>query len=251
MAITKIACACILFGDRENRAQMQEFVNASHRCGYDGVEIGLSDVEKLEKEDLSVVSLFSGHTGLDPRCDNIAQAVEAQRKWVERAATLGAQYIFASSGFYAGKSESDYANEFEGYNLFGKMAQEYGLDLCFHNHHWEFKNNAKVFQQFFRMTDPSLVFLVPDVGWVVRADVSPVDFVQEHRARIKALHFKDFTFDEQFTELGTGIVPFQEIYEATKDTDWWIVAEQDKCKGKPFDSAMQNATFLRDLMKKA
>lgn len=250
MAITKMACACITWGDRRDRMEMRLFIDDVRTCGYNGIEIGLPDVEKLEREDLSDVQLYSGHTGMDVRNGDVKVLVEANRKWVERAAYLGAQFIFISSPFYAGKSEDDYKKEYEGYNLFGRMAKEYGLEFCFHNHHWEFKNGAKAFNLFFQITDPQYVSLVPDVGWVVRGDVDPVRFIQEHRSRIKSLHFKEFTFDEQFTELGKGIVPFDKIFDAAKDMDIWIVAEQDKCSGLPIDSAMQNANYLRGLMGK-
>jgi sugar phosphate isomerase/epimerase len=250
MAISKIACACITWGDRRDRNDMRLFIEDVRTCGYDGIEIGLSDVDKLEREDLKDVSLYSGHTGIDVRSGDIVSLVEANRKWVERDANLNAQFVFISSPYYAGKSEDEYKREFDAYNLFGKMAKEYGLGFCFHNHHWEFKNGAKAFNLFLQITDPQYVSLVPDMGWVVRGDVDPVQFVQTYRSRIRSMHFKEFTFDEQFTELGKGIVPFGKIFEAVRDMDIWIVAEQDKCLGLPIDSAMQNANYLRKLIKK-
>jgi hypothetical protein len=74
--------------------------------------------------------------------------------------------------------------------------------------------------------------------------------------RVEALHFKEFnkvsadTWEIQ--ELGTGVVPFKEVYgyATSFNRDWWISAEQDTTKLDPAEAARVNFEYIDNLRKK-
>lgn len=230
---------------------MLQVLDEVKRAGYDGFECGINSLEYIEKTDLQRIglTLHAAHTGLDfAHCDDLVAMAESHRPLIERSHELGTQFIFISGMGFMGKNQADYQREAEGHNLLGRLTAQYGMRLCFHNHHWEFKKSALGFRTYFATWDPAYVFLVPDLGWVVRADVDPVVFLAEHKAQVKSLHFKDFTFDDHFTELGRGIVDFPRIYRYVQDMeDLWFVAEQDACAGNPTASITENAQYLAKL----
>lgn len=249
-AMAKIACAMITWGDQNGPEDMRRTLSEMRDCGYDGAEIGLSDLDKIDGKAMLEeigIRLVSAHTGFDLRSTDEATEIAKMKVAVTKAAALDAEFIFISNSYYAGKGADDYRAEAKVYNELGKVVKDAGLTFCFHNHHWEFKRNRLGLNILIGETSPDSVALAPDLGWVMRGDVEPVDFLREYGERVKALHFKDFTFDEQFTELGTGVVDFKSAYEFIKHRGLWIVAEQDTCKGAPIDSARQNAAYLRSL----
>lgn len=251
MTMQKIACASITWGDFDTGEQFYQMLREMKACGYDGAEIGLdklSMVESRDKLEKIGIELTAVHTAVDLREANPDEECEKLRKAADRAKELGASFVFISSIFFKGKGAEDYRREAALYNRFGEIARMAGLTFCFHNHNWEFKDNRLGLNILTKETDPGLVFLVPDLGWVMRGGMEPVDFLKEFGDRVRALHFKDFTFDDRFTELGTGVVDFEAAYEYVRDRELWIVAEQDVCTGKPSDSAAQNARYLKRLM---
>lgn len=250
--MSKIACELITWGNITSSEQMKQVLNEVKSCGYDGVEMGGQFIGLIGgKAALDAMGLrfTASHTGGDYRGKDLEMEVENMKKLAEDTAELGGEFVFISNCYFKGKTADDYKFEAELYNRFGEVVKQAGLEFCYHNHNWEFKQKQLGFNTLLQGTDPELVYLVPDFGWITRSDIDPVDFIQEYGSRIRALHFKDFTFDEQFTELGTGIVDFEAIYQATKDRNMWIVAEQDRCAGLPLDSAKMNIEYIRSLMR--
>lgn len=248
--MAKIACAMITWGDQNGPEDMRRTLTEMKSCGYDGAEIGISDMELIggiqTLEEIGI-RLVSVHTGFDLRSTDGETEIAKMKEYAPKAASLGAEFVFVSNSYYAGKGADDYHAEAKLYNDLGKVVREAGLTFCFHNHHWEFKKNRLGLNILTGETDPAYVALVPDLGWVMRGDMEPVDFLREFGDRVKALHFKEFTFDEQFTELGKGVVDLKTAYEYIKHRNLWIIAEQDTCKGSPLDSARQNVAYIRSL----
>lgn len=247
----KIACASITWGDRKTKEQLFQMLREMKDCGYDGAEIGLDKVflieSRAELEELGI-EIVSVHTAVDIRSADAEEECEKLKKSAARAKEIGASFVFISSIFFKGKGEEDYRAEAKLYDRFGEIVTGLQMQFCFHNHNWEFKNNRLGLQILTKETDPLKVFLVPDLGWVMRGGMEPVDFLREFGDRVRALHFKEFTFDDRFTELGRGVVDFETAYDYIKDRELWIVAEQDTCEGTPAQAAAENAAYLRRLI---
>lgn len=118
----------------------------------------------------------------------------------------------------------------EQFNKVGEKVKNAGLRLGYHNHNFEFKNYGSTtgYDEFLRLTDPNLVKLELDCGWVTVAGHDPVAYLDKFPDRYRYLHIKDFkkgftirtTLMDQNpgapvpTELGRGSVDYRSIFAA-------------------------------------
>jgi sugar phosphate isomerase/epimerase len=119
------------------------------------------------------------------------------------------------------------------FNKVGEPIKKAGLQLGYHNHNFEFKTyegGVTGYDEFLRLTDPDLVKLEMDCGWVTVAGHDPVEYLRRFPDRYKMLHIKDFkkgfTPTHKLgetgagapvpTELGRGSIEYSRIFEAAK-----------------------------------
>jgi sugar phosphate isomerase/epimerase len=82
----------------------------------------------------------------------------------------------------------------EQFNQVGGKIKNAGLQLGYHNHNFEFRKIGDVtgYDEFLRLTDPELVCLELDCGWMTVAGLDPVDYLSRYPKRYRLLHIKDF-----------------------------------------------------------
>jgi sugar phosphate isomerase/epimerase len=131
------------------------------------------------------------------------------------------------------------------FNQVGQLARERGMRFYYHNHFQEFQriDGEFVYSHIIENTDPSLVYFEIDTYWMYRAGQDPVGWMEKLGERVVLLHQKDFPsetaqplklydgvfsmtekismqeFEDRkdpqcFTEIGTGVLPIQEIIDA-------------------------------------
>ncbi|KPL09065.1 hypothetical protein AMJ85_07260 [candidate division BRC1 bacterium SM23_51] len=129
-----------------------------------------------------------------------------------------------------------------GLDEIGKDIRDYGLNLCYHNHAFEFEKlgGQYAFDILFDTADPELVAAEIDTYWVKYAGEDPADCIRRLAGRCPLIHLKDMADDEQRSnvEVGQGILDFDTIFEAAEagNVEWYIV-EQDTCARPPLESA--------------
>ena len=129
----------------------------------------------------------------------------------------------------------------------GEICRERGLTYLYHNHWYEIVNNAAELQAICNLTDPELVSLCLDIGWVERANASVVDVTTEFLDRIAYFHLKD-TKDEKFVSLGDGTVDFPGFFAAIRGKgDFYLTYEQDEFLPTALESALRTREYLRSL----
>lgn len=120
----------------------------------------------------------------------------------------------------------------EQFNTVGEKIKQAGLQLCYHNHNFDFKPLGETtgYDEFMRLTDPKLVKFELDCGWAVVAGVDPVEYLTKHSDRYCMLHIKDFkkgfapstTLGVQGpnapvpTELGHGAIDYGPVFAAAR-----------------------------------
>jgi sugar phosphate isomerase/epimerase len=84
---------------------------------------------------------------------------------------------------------------------------------------------------FLENTDPDLVKLELDCGWMIAAGKNPVHYFEQYRNRYRMVHIKDFVKPDQSstssalndvpqgTVLGTGYIDYHPILKAAKAAD--------------------------------
>lgn len=132
-----------------------------------------------------------------------------------------------------GLTPDDWKWNAEQFNKIGEETKKSGLQLGYHNHNFEFKSYGAVtgYDEFLRLTDPELVKLELDCGWMVVAGLDPVAYLTKYPNRYRLLHIKDFRkgFTPRTTlmdkgpgapiptELGRGAVDYTRIFAAAKN----------------------------------
>lgn len=98
----------------------------------------------------------------------------------------------------------------------GKKCEAVGLKLLYHNHDFEFKQNAEgvvTIDYLLENTDPKYVNFQMDLYWVTKAGADPVAYFKKYPGRFKSWHVKDMDDEGKFAPVGEGHIDFGRILE--------------------------------------
>jgi sugar phosphate isomerase/epimerase len=79
------------------------------------------------------------------------------------------------------------------FNKIGDQIKKAGLQLGYHNQNSDFRKigESTGYDEFLRLTDPELVALELDCGWMTVAGLDPVTYLTKYTNRYRLLHIKD------------------------------------------------------------
>jgi sugar phosphate isomerase/epimerase len=131
-------------------------------------------------------------------------------------------------------------------NALGERCRSAGARLHYHNHAWELTQFEGVagLDRLMEWTEPSTVFLEPDVYWIERGGADPVAYLRRYADRCPYVHLKDVAADGSFAEVGEGTLDFAPILAAA-DRAEWLVVEQDRSTRPSLESAAMSLGHLR------
>ena len=98
-------------------------------------------------------------------------------------------------------------------------------------------------------TDPYLVNMELDLGWVIIAKKDPLDYFKKYPGRFPLWHLKDMDIvKKQSTEFGKGGLDISEMLAHQKDSGVeHIFIEQEEYASTPFESIQYNMQFMKTL----
>jgi sugar phosphate isomerase/epimerase len=248
----KVAVQTRPWGPEMNREHLSTVLSEIAAAGYSGFEIGAQHLDISQPESfrrlaashgLEVVGIHVGGEIYDPQ--SVQEALDNLERIMAFATQVGAPFLPFSGQAKPDKTEAEYRYQAESLNQIGQLCRDNGLTLCYHNHFWEIKNDCTELRYLCDHTDPALVSLCLDVGWVKRAGGSPVEVAEAFFDRIGYFHLKDTTPDE-WMEVGYGTVDFPGLFQVIqKRQDWWLVVEQDETRRPPVESARLSREYLK------
>jgi sugar phosphate isomerase/epimerase len=112
-------------------------------------------------------------------------------------------------------------------NRVGREYRDQGLAFGYHNHHIEFTpvDGVIPFDYLMSNTDPALVKIELDIGWLALAGVDPVAYLRRHAGRVIACHLKDYdpaivtdVPQRKLVEPGAGTIDFAAALAAMNET---------------------------------
>jgi len=116
-------------------------------------------------------------------------------------------------------------------NTLGEKAKAAGLELLYHNHDFEFKEDEDgivPIDYLLENCNPELVNFQMDLFWVVKAGADPVAYFEKYPGRFKIWHVKDMDEEGKFAPVGNGIIDFAKILaEKEKSGMLYYMVEQD------------------------
>jgi len=155
------------------------------------------------------------------------------------------------------------------FNEVGRIAAERGMQFFYHNHFQEFQRfgDTTVYELLMDYTDPALVAFELDTYWAYRGGADPIELFHTYPERFVMSHQKDFPADAarplnlfegplaadasidmplfleleepaEFAEVGTGVLPIQQIIDAAAELPnyEYMLLEQDFAPGAELDS---------------
>jgi sugar phosphate isomerase/epimerase len=192
---------------------------------------------------------------------------------IRYARELGLEYIICSSPMLHDPAKAkglswvesmeamtldDWRWNAEQLNKIGERVRAEGMKFGYHNHFVEFHPHDGVvpYDELLRVTDPKLVTMEMDCGWVVIGGKRPEDYLTKYSDRYSMLHIKEFKLqgwkpgDEPVsTEMGRGSIDYMSIFAAAKKARIrHIFVEQEAFPDMPAMEALKtDAEWLRSV----
>jgi sugar phosphate isomerase/epimerase len=145
----------------------------------------------------------------------------------------------------------DYKRLADRLNKTGEAVNNAGMKLAYHNHNFEFKDwgeGKTGYDILLTQTDPKLVNFEMDIYWVSKAGVDPIKLIQSNPGRFKMWHVKDMdnTAEKSFTEVGTGVIQYKEIFGYKKLSGMkHFFVEQDQISIDPYVSIAKSLEYIK------
>lgn len=237
------------------RADMQKApkatIEAVGKIGYRMVEhagygsgkfYGMTPTEFKALLSANGLTMPSGHTALLPKhVDGSGNFTDEWKKTVDDAATLGQKYVISPWIDVSMRKTADGLKKVTDlFNRAGELCQKSGMKFGYHNHDFEMGSvdGQVIYDLLLTNTDPKLVTLQMDVGWVVAGGSDPLAWFKKYPGRFELLHMRDVKpmaghEHPVGVDLGDGIVKFDEILKAKKAAGAkYFVVEQEEYGSK-------------------
>ena len=197
------------------------------------------EIKKIT-QDLGM-TLRSGHVHVDK---------EWQRS-VDAAAEAGQTYLICSSMPSNGQTIENYQKVGDLFSKAGEDCKKAGLQFGYHNHDYEFeaKEGKVLYDVLLQRTDPKLVIMELDLGWVIATGNDPAAYFKKYPGRFPLWHLKDMDLDKkESTEFGKGKINIRQMFQLAKTSGMkHFFVEQEEYAHAAFDSIQYDYDYLMKL----
>ena len=180
--------------------------------------------------------------------------VHYDKNWqqtVDDAAESGQEYLIVSVMPTSGQTVDNYKSVAEVFNKAAEVAKKSNITFGYHNHDSEFdKNNGKVlYDVLLDNTDPALVKMEMDIGWVIVTGNDPLAYFAKYPGRFPLWHLKDMDLKEKHSvEFGKGGLDVRKMFENKKKAGMkYFFVEQEEYTGTAFECLKYNMDYLEKL----
>jgi len=153
---------------------------------------------------------------------------------IDEAKAAGIKNITCSFPLYpadratimAGTTVDDWKRNIDAFNKVGDLCKKAGLSFAYHNHNLEFRKIGEVlpYDLLLKETDPALVSMEMDIGWVIAGGADPVAYLTKYPTRYSSVHIKDLknqgipntNMKMVSAIIGQGIVDWAKVLPAVK-----------------------------------
>ncbi len=221
--------------------------------GYNGKFFGMEAAEYKRVLDKNGLAAPSGHYlyGNYGNKQNPGTVLFGWEKAVEDAKTIGQSFMVVAFLMPEERTSiADYKKVAADLNRAGAICKQAGIQLCYHNHDFEFKEleGQVPFDILASETNPDLVKFELDLYWVSKAGKDPVSLFREYKGRVALWHVKDMdnTPNKNFTEVGSGTIDYPTIFKHAKTSGMkHFFVEQDVCPGAPLESIRKSIKHVQ------
>lgn len=220
------------------------------QIGYKEIESARSDKGNyygLQPKEIKKVlndlgmTLRSGHVHID----------ESWQRSIDAAAEAGQEYLICSTMPTTGQTVDNYQRVADTFSKAGEDCKKSNIVFGYHNHDYEFeKENGQVlYDVLLQKTDPALVQMELDLGWVVVTGNDPLAYFEKYPGRFPLWHLKDMDKAKKHsTEFGKGQLDIKAMLSNAKKSGMkYYFVEQEEYTSNAFDSLQQDYDYLKNL----
>jgi sugar phosphate isomerase/epimerase len=209
----------------------------SEKGNYYGLKAG--EIKNIAS-DLGM-TVKSGHVHVDDKFQSS----------IDQAAEAGQQYLICSSLPSRGQTVDNYKKVADVFSKAAEDCKKSNIIFGYHNHEYEFeKENGQVlYDVLLEYTDPKLVTMELDLGWVVASGNDPIAYFNKYPGRFALWHLKDMDLAKKHsTEFGKGQVKVLEMLRnAKKSGVKHIFVEQEEYANTALESMKHDFDYLQKL----
>lgn len=177
---------------------------------------------------------------------------------IEDHLRLGCEYITigapSADNLYGG---AHYTDTIHALNRLGALANEEDITLLFHNHADEFvicANGKSTLENLLDDTEPDLLQLEPDLGWMAIAGADPAYYLQKYKNRCPIIHFKDYFREAEndaytFRPVGYGLMNHARLFPLIKACNavWYIADHDCAYERDPYDDLAASRAYIQHM----
>ncbi len=184
------------------------------------------------------ITLRSGHVALD----------DTWQRAMDEAAETGQEYLICSSLPSDGQTVDNYKRVAEAFNKAGEQCQALNIRFGYHNHDYEFEqvDGTVLYDILMDETDPDLVKMELDLGWVVATGNDPKTYFERYPNRFDLWHLKDMDLTRmESTEFGKGGLDIPGMLTSKKQSGLkYFFVEQEEYMHSALQSLQEDYDYL-------
>ena len=126
------------------------------------------------------------------------------------------QMICATLGVPADAPMSAWLKAFDEMNEIGAKTHKAGIQLGYHNHHFEFKeiDGVLVYDELMKRFDPELIKM--QFQDAIPPQYDPAAYLAKYPGRFISLHLSDWSAERKAVPIGTGTIDWKKYFVAAK-----------------------------------
>jgi sugar phosphate isomerase/epimerase len=160
------------------------------------------------------------------------------------AQVIGCEYLVLPWLSPEFRSASGYGVAIDLLNRFGDQCHKSGVQLCYHNHDFEFErvDGEVAFDRLLRECDRDRVKFELDLFWVTHAGADGAAYLRADPQRYPLCHVKDRSATGEMMDVGQGVIDFAALFAAGSGVRHYFV-EHDR----PVDALASIITSIQAL----
>ena len=187
------------------------------------------------------MTVRSGHIHID---ENFQKSLDA-------ASEIGQEYLICSTMPTEGQTADNYKKVAQAFNQAGETCKKQNIKFGYHNHSYEFQQEKGqvLYDVLLTNTDPALVHMELDLGWVIDAGKDPIDYFKSFPRRFALWHLKDMDMQKKHSvEFGKGSLDINLMLKNSEQSGLkYFFVEQEEYTSSAFESLKEDIEYLKKL----
>ena len=247
---SKIAAILYTLRDfAETPTQAARTLKRVRKIGYENIQVSGAEYVRIDPAEMRTMADDNGLKIISSHAD-LAEFRTSMSRVIDRIHAYGCAYVAIPSFPGQQVAAAGWKSFGKECNRIGRKLRKEGIQLQYHNHHFEFqkmgvrggKGGTTRFNILMKSADPELLQSELDVAWVARGGYDPAAILTAIKGRVDQVHAKDWGVVNQepvWRAVGEGGLNWKTIVKAGKaaGVKMWTV-EQDTCPvtNDPFKS---------------